>query len=63
VGLSAAAFALVHQQGSGDTIQLFALGLVNGLTYCKTRNLAAPILIHALFNGGVLGLFLLWTSV
>jgi len=60
--LSAGIFASLHQQSSGDTIQLFCLGLVNGLAYCKTRNLATPMLIHGIFNSSIVLLFLLWTS-
>ena len=55
-------FALIHQQSSGDTVQLLALGLCAGAAYCKTRNLATPMLIHATYNGTVLVLYLLWVS-
>jgi membrane protease YdiL (CAAX protease family) len=33
-----------------------------GVTYCRTRNLAASMLVHASFNLGVLVLFSLWTN-
>lgn len=59
---SAAVFALVHEHNGGDTAQLFTLGLVNGYVYDRTKVLAAPILVHAIFNGGVLLLFLAWVS-
>ena len=62
VVLSAGIFASVHQQSTGDTVQLLCLGLVNGLAYCKTRNLLTPMLIHAMFNSTVILLFVAWTS-
>ena len=37
-----------------DFPQLLALGLVLGFAYVRTRNLLTPMLIHALWNTGVL---------
>ena len=62
VVVSSVVFALIHQQSSGDTVQLLALGLTAGAAYCKTRNLATPMLIHGTYNGTVLVLYLLWVS-
>ncbi len=62
VAASAVAFAAVHQHGAADSLQLLALGGVAGVAYCRTRNLAAPILVHALFNGSVLLLYGAWVN-
>ncbi|KAK3245621.1 hypothetical protein CYMTET_44823 [Cymbomonas tetramitiformis] len=50
--VSAAIFAALHLQGNADTVQLLAVGLVTGTVYCQTRNLAAPMFVHACFNAG-----------
>lgn len=53
--LSSLAFGAAHF-APRDFPQLVALGMVLGFTYTKSRNLATPMLIHGLWNGGVLGL-------
>ncbi|KAJ3677377.1 hypothetical protein LUZ60_003101 [Juncus effusus] len=53
VVISAATFALAHFTPS-EFPQLFILGAVLGFTYCQTRNLMTPIMIHAFWNSGVL---------
>ena len=55
-------FALVHDHNTGDTLQLLCVGAVAGSVYCRTRNLAASVLVHASFNLGVLFLFSAWTN-
>lgn len=62
VGVSALIFALIHQHGVGDTVQLIAVGLACGICYSRTRNLGASIAVHAAFNGAVIALFALWVS-
>lgn len=51
--LSAGAFALAHFT-PGEIPQLFALGVVLGFAYSKSGNLLTPIVIHGLWNSGVL---------
>eukprot|EP00793_Prasinoderma_coloniale_P001992 PRCOL_00002500-RA len=55
IALSSLAFGAAHF-APRDFPQLVALGCVLGFTYTKSRNLATPMLIHGLWNGGVLGL-------
>ena len=62
IGVSALIFALIHQHGVGDTVQLVAVGLATGVVYARTRNLAASIAVHAAFNASVIALFALWVS-
>ena len=62
LGVSTSVFALVHEHNTGDTIQLLAVGAMAGVAYCRTRNLAASMLVHATFNLGVLALFSIWTN-
>lgn len=50
--ISAGAFALAHLT-PGEFPQLFALGVVLGLSYAQTRNLFTPVFIHSLWNSGV----------
>ena len=47
---------------SQDFPQLFALGLVLGTLYTRTRNLMTPIMVHGMWNGGVLVLLLVLQS-
>ena len=61
LGVSTLIFALAHEHNTGDTAQLLAVGAMAGTAYCRTRNLAASIAVHASFNLGVLILFALWT--
>lgn len=50
--LSAGAFAFAHFT-PGEIPQLFALGVVLGFSYSKSGNLLTPIMIHGLWNSGV----------
>jgi len=58
VVISSLVFALAHFTPK-DAPQLFALGLVLGTLYTRTRNLLTPVMVHALWNSGVLLLFVL----
>lgn len=51
--ISAAAFSLAHLT-PGEFPQLFFLGTVLGLSYAQTRNLLTPIIVHSLWNSGVI---------
>lgn len=51
--VSASAFALAHLI-PGEIPQLFSLGVVLGFSYLKSRNLLTPIMIHAMWNSGVI---------
>lgn len=51
--ISASVFAVVHLT-PGEFPQLFVLGTALGLSYAQTRNLLAPITIHAFWNSGVI---------
>ncbi|MCO5608095.1 hypothetical protein L7F22_062301 [Adiantum nelumboides] len=51
--LSAGTFAFAHFT-PGQAPQLFALGVVLGFAYLKSGNLLTPIVIHGLWNSGVL---------
>eukprot|EP00963_Diacronema_lutheri_P003266 scaffold271_cov336-Pavlova_lutheri.AAC.31 len=55
---SAALFSAAHLTPR-DAPQLFALGIVLGLTYAKSRNLAAPMAIHGIWNGSVFSALLI----
>jgi ABC-2 type transport system permease protein len=50
---SAAIFAIVHPPMS--VIPVFVMGVCAALIYERTRMLAAPMLVHAIYNAGVLG--------
>ncbi|KAG6553631.1 hypothetical protein Mapa_004545 [Marchantia paleacea] len=50
--ISAIAFAGAHLT-PGEFPQLFALGIILGFSYAQTRNLACPMLIHCIWNSGV----------
>ncbi|KAL1355962.1 uncharacterized protein LOC107489518 isoform X2 [Arachis duranensis] len=50
--ISAAVFALAHFTPEAFP-QLFVLGTFMGISYAQTRNLLAPITIHAFWNTGV----------
>lgn len=52
VALSSALFATAHQS-PGKSIEIFIFGLSLGLVYAQTRNLLAPITMHACWNAGV----------
>ena len=49
---SAAIFAIVHPPVS--VIPVFVLGLCTALAYERTRMLAAPIVVHAVYNGAIM---------
>ncbi|MCM1981356.1 CPBP family intramembrane glutamic endopeptidase [Lyngbya confervoides] len=53
VGLSAALFAIAHLNVA-DFLPLLVLGTVLGTIYIQSRNLAASILLHSLWNGASL---------
>jgi membrane protease YdiL (CAAX protease family) len=58
VTASAAIFAIVHPAVS--VIPVFVLGLCTALIYERTRMLAAPIVVHMVYNAAVLGFQ--WTA-
>lgn len=47
-------FAICHFSEK-DFLQLFALGMVMGFAYCRSRNLLTSMLIHGAWNSTVLG--------
>ena len=51
--VSAGLFGAAHLT-TRDFAQLTALGVVLGLSYVRTKNLATPMLIHSFWNSGVL---------
>ncbi|KAL9253090.1 hypothetical protein AKJ16_DCAP00165 [Drosera capensis] len=51
--MSAAAFSLAHLT-PGEFPHLFFLGTVLGLSYAQTRNLLTLIIVHSLWNSGVI---------
>lgn len=55
VVVSALAFGFVHLTPR-DFPQLTALGILLGFSYVRSKNLLTPIMIHAVWNGGVLTL-------
>jgi hypothetical protein len=58
VVLSSVAFGAAHLTPR-DFPQLVALGTVLGFSYVRSRNLLTPMLVHGLWNGGVLVLLTL----
>ncbi len=59
---SAFLFAIAHLSLS-EVLPLFALGVVLGVVYTRSRNLLAPMLLHSLWNSGtLLSLFVLGSS-
>ena len=50
---SSVIFASAHLAPK-DFPQLLGLGLVLGFSYVRTRNLLTPLLVHSLWNTGVL---------
>ncbi|CAI7919585.1 unnamed protein product, partial [Closterium sp. NIES-53] len=50
---SACAFAAAHMTPN-EFPKLAALGLVLGFSYVRTRNLLTPIIIHSVWNSGVI---------
>jgi membrane protease YdiL (CAAX protease family) len=60
--LSSLIFATAHLSLS-EILPLTALGVILGVVYTRSRNLLAPMLLHALWNSGtLLSLFLLGSS-
>eukprot|EP00850_Spirogloea_muscicola_P019549 SM000193S05173 [mRNA] locus=s193:145509:147781:+ [translate_table: standard] len=53
ITISAVAFAGAHLT-PGEFPQLTALGLVLGIVYAQTRTLLTPMLVHAMWNSGVI---------
>ncbi|XP_047331294.1 uncharacterized protein LOC124934839 [Impatiens glandulifera] len=53
VFISAGVFAIAHL-APGEFPQLFSLGVALGFSYAQTRNLLTPIMIHSLWNSGVI---------
>ena len=51
--ISAFIFAIAHLSLS-EVLPLMTLGIVLGIVYTRSRNLLAPILLHALWNSGTL---------
>jgi membrane protease YdiL (CAAX protease family) len=49
---SAAVFAVVHPPVS--MLPVFVLGLLAALSYERTRLLYTPIMVHAVYNAGVM---------
>ena len=59
---SAFLFAAAHLSLS-EILPLFALGIVLGTVYTRSRNLLAPMLLHSLWNSGtLLSLFVLGST-
>jgi membrane protease YdiL (CAAX protease family)/predicted negative regulator of RcsB-dependent stress response len=62
IGASSLLFAIAHLSLS-EVLPLTALGSVLGVVYTRSRNLLAPMLIHAMWNSGTLmSLFLLGSN-
>lgn len=60
--VSSLLFAIAHLSLS-EVLPLFALGIVLGMVYTRSRNLLASILLHSLWNSGtLLSLFILGSS-
>ena len=53
-------FAAVHSSAWPDPIPLVLVGVMLGLAFQRTRNLLAPIVAHALFNGVMTAVALLY---
>ncbi|KAJ8646602.1 hypothetical protein MRB53_008350 [Persea americana] len=53
VVVSSAVFTLAHQS-PGKSTEIFIFGTILGLVYAQTRNLLAPIAMHACWNLGVI---------
>ncbi|XP_072955349.1 uncharacterized protein [Typha angustifolia] len=53
LALSSTIFTLAHQS-PGKSLEIFIFGTVLGLIYAQTRNLLAPMAMHALWNSGVI---------
>ena len=51
--VSSVVFAGAHLAPK-DFPQLLGLGVVLGFSYVRTRNLLTPLLVHSLWNSGVL---------
>lgn len=63
IALSGLLFSIAHLS-LAEVLPLFALGVVLGVVYTRSRSLLAPIVLHGLWNGGTLiGLFILGSGV
>ncbi|XP_024316561.1 uncharacterized protein LOC100838017 isoform X2 [Brachypodium distachyon] len=51
--ITAAVFAFAHLT-PGEFSQLFVLGVALGFSYAQSRNLLTPIMMHAIWNSGVI---------
>jgi len=49
VVMSSLAFSVAHLSG-GSFVQLFVIGCITGLAYCRTGTLVASFTIHSLYN-------------
>ncbi|RLN35390.1 uncharacterized protein C2845_PM03G27860 [Panicum miliaceum] len=49
VVMSSLAFSVAHLSGE-SSVQLFVIGCITGLTYCRTGTLVASFTIHSLYN-------------
>ncbi|OVA18407.1 Peptidase A1 [Macleaya cordata] len=61
VFLSSVIFTLAHQS-PGNSAEIFIFGIVLGLVYTRTRNLLAPITMHACWNLGVIFILIYFQS-
>jgi membrane protease YdiL (CAAX protease family) len=50
---SAAVFAIMHPPLA--LVPVFVLGVCTALVYERTRSLLAPMIVHAVYNAGVIG--------
>ncbi|KAK9120370.1 hypothetical protein Syun_017987 [Stephania yunnanensis] len=53
IAISSLVFTLAHHS-PGKSLEIFIFGVVLGLVYAQTRNLLAPITMHACWNLGVI---------
>lgn len=61
VVMSSLAFSVAHLSGE-SFVQLFVIGCITGLTYCRTGTLVASFTIHSLYNAVTLYMALAsWT--
>lgn len=51
--ISACVFSIAHFSFE-SSLQLFLVGIILGFVYCWSGNLAAPFLVHSLYNAAVL---------
>ncbi|KAF0907804.1 hypothetical protein E2562_020876 [Oryza meyeriana var. granulata] len=51
--VSSLVFSIAHFS-INSSFQLFVIGCITGLAYCRTGTLAAPLTIHSLYNAAIL---------